>query len=368
MNAQLVYTMVGGRYRILEKVTEGSTTEVFKALDVRLQRVVALKILREAYQEQEALARSFEDEARAMARITHRNIVRVYDYDQAEGHSFTVMEYVRGRTLKAYLSGTALPAEEESARLAEQLLEGLSAVRRAGITHASVRPEDVLVNPAGTLKIAGFGIGKVVEAEGVDQVGMRFSNSQYLASQATPGHDPHVVDLIMCRLPSGALLCEPQHRLEVSTPQNLDDRMLLAASSPRRGVLEKASGREAEGRHAGSRHELDALRGGYRAAERVAAGSDPTIAMPVVNQCSPQADTIRFPTIRGTEASRAALVSHRSAIRSLFSLRTQHRERVPARTHDRRWHNPCAQGRPETTQRHTPTWDGGAPRPSAPPA
>jgi serine/threonine-protein kinase len=80
--------IAGERYRVLEKIGEGGSTEVFRARDVRLDRLVALKVLRDAYQEQEVFVQSFGEEVRAMARMTHPNIVRVYDYDRAGAASW----------------------------------------------------------------------------------------------------------------------------------------------------------------------------------------------------------------------------------------------------------------------------------------
>ncbi len=250
---QSLPAVVSRRYRILGKVGEGCTTEVFRVLDMRLQRVVALKVLRKPYREQPAFTQAFEDEARAMARITHPNIVRVYDYDRAHGYSVIVMEYVHGRTLKAYLSGHALLAEKENRRLAGQLLDALSAVRGTGIAHPLLTPEEVLVTEAGTFKIVG--IGKLGEAGGVDEVG-------------------------------------------------------------------RTSLKEAEEQRPGDRCVLEAIVGRYRAPEMVAPGgagaSDPTIAIPVVNASSPEADTVRFPIIRSTGESRATSASRLSVLCSLF--------------------------------------------------
>ncbi len=332
------HTVVAGRYGSLRKIGQGHTADIFRALDSRLGRVVALRVLRKSYSESSALAKQFEDEARAMACVTHPNIVRVYDYDWEDGRGFMVMEYVHGRTLRAHLSGLAASSEEETRRLAVQLLEGLSAVRRAGITHTRVTPEHILVNGAGVLKIAGF--GNPSDARGVGEMGVSHSDCLYLALQATPGLGPHVVGLTMSWLLSGTLLREPDHWLEA------------VATVP--DVVERRSLREARGWCPSDRCVDDAIEGRYRGSERVAVrgagASDPTIAIPTVNASSPEGDTIWFPTIRATGAGRATPVSLRSGIRSLLSLRPQHRERIPARGYDRGRHDSCPQGRPHASR------------------
>ncbi len=285
LKTEWFYTVVAGRYHILREIGHGHATDIFRALDSRLGRVVALRILRKSYGESPVLAKQFEDEARAMACVTHPNVVRVYDYDWEDGRGFMVMEYVHGRTLKAYLSGHALLAEKENRRLAGQLLDALSAVRGTGIAHPLLTPEEVLVTEAGTFKIVG--IGKLGEAGGVNEVG-------------------------------------------------------------------RTSLKEAEEQRPSDRCVDDAVEGRYRGSERVAVrgagASDPTIAIPTVNASSPEGDTIWFPTIRATGAGRATPVSLRSGIRSLLSLRPQHRERIPARGYDRGRHDSCPQGRPHASR------------------
>ncbi|MDP9352434.1 MAG: protein kinase [Chloroflexota bacterium] len=340
MKTEYSHTVVAGRYGSLRKIGQSHTTDIFRALDSRLGRVVALRILRKSYGESPVLAKQFEDEARAMASVTHPNVVRVYDYDWEDGRGFMVMEFVHGHTLTAYLSGLAASSEEETKQLAVQSLEGLSAVCRAGITHTCVAPEHILVNGAGALKIAGLGLGKPAEAGRVGEMGMSPSHCPYLTPQATPGLGPHVVGLKMSRLLSGTLPREPDHWLEA------------AATVP--DVVERTSLKEAEEQRPSDRCVDDAVEDRYRGSERVAVrgagASDPTIAIPVVNASSPEGDTIWFPTIRATGAGRATPMSLRSGIPSLFSFRPHYRVRVPARGYDRGRHDSCPQGRPHASQ------------------
>lgn len=290
--------LVGGRYRVLGKVAEHGATEFFRAQDIRLGRPVTLKVLREPYREREAFARSFEDGARAMARIAHPNVARVYDCDRSDGCSFMVMEYVPGRTLRAYLSGYALP--EEGGRLAEQLLAGLSAVHLAGIMHAFVTPEDVLVNDAGTLKIANLGIRKAVEAGGLDGVWRPLVDSRSLAPESLSGDDPDVVGSKSSRLLSVTPLREPEPRSDAGTP-GVD-------------AVEGTQSREADEPPPGGRHMLNAPEDRCLAADRVATGgiggSDPTITMAGVRADGSEADTVRFPTISNPQLDVADTLHH----------------------------------------------------------
>ncbi len=314
--------VVAERYRILAKIGEGSLTEVFRALDLRLDRTVALKTLREGYLECPSSGQRLKDEAHALARVLHGNIVHVYDYDEAENRPFIVMEYVPGKKLTELLSKQASMPEGEHRRLAWQLLHGLSAVRRAGLAYGNVPLHSILVHRDGVLKITGLGAGKAIAAGGADETGMCFSDPLCLGVEATSHQDLQVVGPMMHRFLSGVLLHESEHWL---------DAVVCDVH-----VAERARQREAEELCPSGRHVLDAIMERNRATERVApsgvSASDPTTALPVIHTGSPEADTIRFPPV-AEAASRATQASHPYAIRSL--LRPQHRERVPARTYDR---------------------------------
>jgi serine/threonine protein kinase len=205
------------------------------------------------------------------------------------------MEYVRGQTLKEYLSGHASPAGEEARRLAGQLLEGLSAVRRAGIIHTRVAPEDVRVDNAGILKILNFGIHKAVEAGGMDAALMPFFRSQHLTPESTSGHDLDVAGLPMCGLLSGILLREPEHRPDARAPGiNVGEHTLPVDS---------------KGSPPGGQYALAAPAGRRLAADRVAMGrSGSMVATPVASAGDSAADTVRFPAISNAQSGAVGLV------------------------------------------------------------
>jgi serine/threonine protein kinase len=304
--AQPLPALVGGRYRVLEKVGDGGMTELYGAMDVRLDRLVVLKVLREPCRDHEDFARSFEDGARALAQIAHPNVARVYDCDRSDGRSVIVMEYVRGRTLRAYLSGYALPAEE-GRRLAGQLLAGLCAVHCVGITHTSVSPEDILVSTAGALKIIDLGIGTAI---GAGEVGTPASGCRYRVPQVTPGHSPHAVGSIACRLLSRTLQSEPERWL--------DDGDLGI------DVVWRTSPRGADRPPPVDRNVADAPAGRCLASGRTATpgigGSDPTIAVTAVRADGSDADTVRFPTIGNPQLDVVDALHHTRPARRSSSL------------------------------------------------
>ncbi|MEV0154642.1 Stk1 family PASTA domain-containing Ser/Thr kinase [Micromonospora sp. NPDC050686] len=183
MDTQVADTLLGslidGRYRIRGRVARGGMATVYTATDERLERTVAVKIIHPS-QAPESPARlaafvaRFTDEAKTIARLTHPNVVAVYDQGKHAGLPYLVMEYVRGRTLRDVLAERRRLNPEEALAIAEQMLAAVAAAHRAGLVHRDVKPENVLVAEAPTggpanlvdsvVKVADFGLARAVEA------------------------------------------------------------------------------------------------------------------------------------------------------------------------------------------------------------
>jgi serine/threonine-protein kinase len=175
----LIGTLVDGRYRVRDRVARGGMATVYTALDERLDRTVALKIVHpsQAAEPRFADARSVErfvDEAKAIARLTHPNVVAAYDQGTHDGLPYLVMEYVRGRTLREILGSRRRLTPVEALAVAEQMLAAVAAAHRAGLVHRDVKPENVLVAeaPGGgggnlvdcVVKVTDFGLAQAVQA------------------------------------------------------------------------------------------------------------------------------------------------------------------------------------------------------------
>ena len=144
-------------YRILGKLGLGGMGEVYLARDERLEREVALKVLRAGTLADEAARKRFRKEALALSKLNHPNIATVFDFDTQDGVDFLVMEYVAGEEL-----GAGGKPEREVARLGVQLAEGLAAAHGQGIVHRDLKPGNVRLTPDGRLKILDFGLAKLV--------------------------------------------------------------------------------------------------------------------------------------------------------------------------------------------------------------
>ncbi len=145
----------------------GGMAVVYKAEDAILGRTVALKTLHRHYAETPSFRRRFRQEARAMASLDHENIVKVYDISQDGELPFIVVECVAGRDLGSLLGGGSKGRLNEGfvRRMAEQLLRALSYAHRRGIIHRDIKPSNILLTPEGTIKVADFGIARIIEED-----------------------------------------------------------------------------------------------------------------------------------------------------------------------------------------------------------
>lgn len=178
-------TLADGRYRIERTLGHGGMAVVYLAYDEELQREVAIKVLAEHLAGDEDFHRRFLREARVASRLSHPNIVAVYDAGETDGRPYIVMEYVPGHTLAEH--ETRVP--EEVVVLALQACAGLEHAHAAGLVHRDVKPANLLVREDGVLKIADFGIAKAVEHTQLTQLGTVLGTAAYLAPEQATGEE-----------------------------------------------------------------------------------------------------------------------------------------------------------------------------------
>src|SRR5438128_974745 len=149
--------VIAGRYRLLELIGRGGMSEVWLAHDLELERPVALKLLAA-----DADRARFDREARAAASLAHPNITQLFDYGEADGRPFTVLEYLPGGTLEQRLTGKPLP-DAETDRIAREVAAGLAHAHERGVIHRDLKPANVLFDAEERAKIADFGIARLSE-------------------------------------------------------------------------------------------------------------------------------------------------------------------------------------------------------------
>ncbi|TFH65243.1 MAG: serine/threonine protein kinase [Candidatus Zixiibacteriota bacterium] len=176
-----------GKYEIIDKLGEGGFGAVYLANNTRLKKRVALKVLHPQVASDEMLAAYFEREALALARLEHTHIVRVFDYDQIDGVSFIVMEYIDGTTLDRLLRDQRVFALDEIVSIFRQLLSALGYAHENGVIHRDIKPSNIMLTGSGEVKIADFGIAKVAGAAKLTRTGTGAGSLLYMSPEQIKG-------------------------------------------------------------------------------------------------------------------------------------------------------------------------------------
>ncbi len=153
-------TLIADRYEVIDKIGTGGMSDVYKALDHSLGREVALKVLKQEYNEDASFISKFRQEAQAAAGLEHANIVNIYDVGSENGMYYIVMEYVEGITLKTYISKKGQLAYNEVISIAIQVGRGIEAAHKKNIIHRDIKPQNIMISKEGKVKVTDFGIAR----------------------------------------------------------------------------------------------------------------------------------------------------------------------------------------------------------------
>lgn len=229
-------TRVAGRYQLVRPLGHGGMATVDLAHDVELDRPVALKRLAENLARDEDLRRRFVREARLAARLSHPNVVRVFDVGEDHGRPFIAMEYVEGETLAELLERRGRLAPTEAARLGTQACAALAAAHAAGLVHRDVKPQNLIFGTDGVLRLGDFGIAVGHGGTELTLVGTVLGTAGYLAPEQARGEqvsaaaDIYAIGAVLYELLAG----EPARRacslaelgaVDVSLPPDLAGRV-----------------------------------------------------------------------------------------------------------------------------------------------
>ena len=156
------------RYEIIGRIGSGGMADVYKAKDHKLNRFVAMKVLKQEFREDKAFISKFRVEAQSAAGLAHPNIVNVYDVGEDHGISYIVMELVEGITLKEYIDKKGRLAVREATSIAIQVCMGLEAAHRNGIVHRDVKPQNIIISTDGKVKVTDFGIARAASSNTIN--------------------------------------------------------------------------------------------------------------------------------------------------------------------------------------------------------
>ena len=182
-------TVLGNRYEILRKIGDGGMAFVYQARDKLLNRIVAVKVLRPEFVDDQEFLVKFKKEAEAVASLSHPNIVNVYDVGEDGKVHYIVMEYVDGQNLKEIIQDEGRLEEYTALDIAKQIARALSAAHRNGIIHRDIKPHNILISKDGRqVKVADFGIAKAVSSSTMTNMGSVIGSVHYISPEQAKGN------------------------------------------------------------------------------------------------------------------------------------------------------------------------------------
>ena len=201
--------MIANRYALVRLIGEGGMASVYLAVDTILKREVAVKVLRGDLSKDNTSLVRFQREANAATKLSHPNIVEVYDVGEDHGKNFIVMEYVKGRTLKDLVRQRGALAKEEAVNIMRQLVSSVMAAHKNGIIHRDIKSQNVLIKDDGTVKLSDFGIALAADAVQLTQTDVIVGSVHYLApelargEQATQQSDIYALGIVFYEMLTG---------------------------------------------------------------------------------------------------------------------------------------------------------------------
>ncbi|MDX6221409.1 MAG: eukaryotic-like serine/threonine-protein kinase [Frankiales bacterium] len=214
MDTTLADTLVGrvldGRYRIQERIARGGMATVYRAVDLRLDRPVAVKVMHSSLAEDPDFVSRFTREAKSAARLSHPNVVAVFDQGSDSGVVFLVMEYVQGVTLRDVVKEHGRLSPRQALDILAPVLSALGAAHAAGIVHRDIKPENVLIASDGRIKVADFGLARAIADSNLTATsGLLIGTAAYLAPEqiehgtADPRTDLYAAGIVLYELLTG---------------------------------------------------------------------------------------------------------------------------------------------------------------------
>ena len=237
--------IIGNRYEIVEKVGSGGMATVYKARDTILNRYVAVKVLRDEFTTDEEFIKRFNTEAQSAARLTHPNIVSVYDVGQEYNIYYIVMELVQGKTLKQIISEEGALPWKWTVNIAIQICSALEMAHKNGIIHRDIKPHNIIITEDGIAKVTDFGIAKAVSNSTITAFGTTLGSVHYFSPEHARGgytdakSDLYSLGVVMYEMVTGKVPFDAdtpvsvalKHMQEEPTePMKLNSRVPLAVN------------------------------------------------------------------------------------------------------------------------------------------
>lgn len=259
------------RYEMLEHVGGGGMADVYRARDTLLDRFVAVKVLHAQYAGDRAFVIKFRREAQGAAKLSHPNIVNIYDVGEEEGKHYIVMEYVSGETLKDKIRREGALPVQEALRIAEEIAQALEHAHQNNLVHCDIKPHNILVTESGRVKVADFGIARAVSAATMtfndSVVGSvhYFSPEQAKGAVIGPKSDLYSLGVVLYEMIAGVLPFEGETPIGIALKHVQEEPAPLRALQPSvpafaEAIVARAMAKEPEERYASATEMIEDIK------------------------------------------------------------------------------------------------------------
>lgn len=292
--------LLADRYQVIEVIGSGATAITWRGHDQRLDRPVAIKILRRDGNQDPAFAQRFEREARLAASINDTHVVQVFDAGQQDGWLYLVMQYVEGQDLKALITDQAPLPLTRARDIALQILAGLEAIHQAGILHRDIKPQNVLLDRQGRVRVTDFGIAQGAFDAGLTADGTAIGTASYMAPEQARGgalseaSDVYAVGIILYEMLTGRLPFERDTPMATMLAQIEDEPVPPSEVAPQAQISPRIEGVVLQAMAKNPAHRFRTASVMARALE--GAGSDPGVTTRLPQP--PRDDTLVSPRPR----------------------------------------------------------------------
>jgi eukaryotic-like serine/threonine-protein kinase len=182
-----VGAILGRRYEILQLLGEGGMGSVYRARDREVNRVVALKVIRPELTGNPAILDRFKQELVLSHQVTHKNVIRIYDFGDADGVKFITMEFVEGQDLRSLIHEKKKFSPEEAVEISQQICRALEATHSVGVIHRDLKPQNIMRDKGGRILLMDFGLARTIEGDGMTQTGALVGTMEYMSPEQALG-------------------------------------------------------------------------------------------------------------------------------------------------------------------------------------
>lgn len=217
-----------GRYQVIEELGKGGMGKVYKVLDTKIEEKIALKLLNLEFAPGDKTLDRFRNELKLARKISHRHVCRMYDLSEAEGMPYITMEYVSGEDLKSLIRRIGQFTVGKAVFIARQVCEGMAEAHRLGVVHRDLKPQNIMIDSEGNVRIMDFGIARSLKTKGITDTGEIFGTPEYMSPETLEGKevdgrtDIYALGIILYEMLTGRVPFEGETPLTVALKQKTE--------------------------------------------------------------------------------------------------------------------------------------------------